>query len=253
MNSLAVAAVVFSSAFGAALVGMYLQQIIPKHCLEAETKDVIRLATGLIATMAALVLGLLVSGAKSSFDDESENFRQLALNIVLLDRTLVQFGEAAMPAREHLKRTLEQTIETLWPSAGANTGNLADQRITAEGNELRQALRELKASDDYEQSLKGQAMQLCTDLTHDRWRAIQPSEDSLPMVFLVVVAGWLAVLFTSFGLFSPRNKLALAALFICAASVAGAMLLIVDLDQPFDGLVRVSSAPLQDALLKLGT
>ncbi len=252
MNSLSVAAVVFFSAFGAALLGMYLARIIPKHHLEAETKEIIRLATGLIATMAALVLGLLVSGAKSSFDDESENFKQMALNIVLMDRTLAQFGEGSQPAREHLKHTVAQTIDTLWPATEAPKGTLDDAKITVEGFGLHQSLRELKPADDDQRSLRDQALQLSTELTRDRWRAIQPSDGSLPMVFLVVVACWLAVLFASFGLFAPRNKLALASLFICAASVAGAMLLIVDLDQPFDGLIQVSSAPLQDALSKLG-
>jgi len=252
MNSLTVAAIVFSSAFGAALVGMYLQRLTPKHYLEAETKEIIRLATGLIATMAALVLGLLVSGAKSTFDDESDNFKQLGLNFVLMDRTLAQFGEGSEPAREHLKRTVAQTIDTLWPAAQTQKGALDDARITVEGVGLYDALRELKPADDDQRSLRDQALQLNTELTRDRWRAIQPSDGSLPMIFLVVVACWLAVLFASFGLFAPQNKLALASLFICAASVAGAMLLIVDLDQPFDGLIQVSSAPLQDALSKLG-
>lgn len=252
MNSLGVAAVIFTSTFGAALLGMYVQRILPKHYLESETKEIIRLATGLIATMAALVLGLLVSSAKASFDDESDNFRQLALSVVLLDRTLDQFGEASQPAREHLKRTVNQTIATLWPAESAQAGKLDDARITIEGVGLHEALQQLPQADEIQHSLKDQALQLSSDMMRDRWRAMQPSDGSMPTVFFIVVACWLAVLFASFGLFAPCNKLALASLVVCAASVAGAMLLIVDLDQPFDGLVKVSSAPLQDALSKLG-
>lgn len=252
MNSIAVATVIFASAFGGALFGMFLQRALPKHYLEAETKDIIRLATGLIATMAALVLGLLVSSAKSSFDQESENFRQLALNVVLLDRTLDHYGDEAGPAREQLKRTVVQTIHTLWPDEPVKSAKLDDKSITTEGSALYDDLRKLTPQDEAQRSLKDQALQLATDLMRDRWRAMQPTEGSLPTIFLVVVAFWLAVLFTSFGLYSPRNKLAILALLICAASVGGAVLLIVDLDQPFDGLVKVSSAPFREALKKLG-
>ena len=253
MNSILVATIVFCSALGGAVVGMFLQRVLPEKHLQPDTKEIVRLGTGLIATMAALVLGLLVSAAKSSFDQEASSFRQLALNVVLLDRTLAQFGEEATPARAQLKRTITQTVETIWPADAANgSSGMDDERITTEGAALLDALRGLTPRDELQQTLKATALQLSTDLMRDRWRLSQSSEGSLPPPFLVVLAFWLAVLFGSFGLYSPRNALAFAALVVCAASVAGAVFLIVDLDQPFDGLVKVSSSSMRDALSKLG-
>ena len=253
MNSIIVAGIVFGSALGGAVVGMFLQRLLPERYLQSETKEIVRLGTGLIATMAALVLGLLVSTAKSSFDEETNGFRQLSLNIVMLDRTLAQFGEGGSTARTQLKRTITQTVDSIWPNDSA-TGSpgIEDGKITTEGAALVDALRKLPAADEQQHSLKTGALQLATELTRDRWRLSQHGESSLPPPFLVVLAFWLAVLFSSFGLFSPRNVLAFGAIVVCAASVAGAVFLIVDLDQPFDGLVQVSSGSMRDALSKLG-
>lgn len=253
MNSIAVSAVVFGSALAGSLLGYLLQRVLPDRYLQSETKEIVRLGTGLIATMAALVLGLLVSNAKSSFDDENANFRELALNVVMLDRTLASYGPEAEPARAHLKRTIEQTLESLWPqNPAAEPATLADTKITTEGTALVESLRKLAPHDDSQQSLKTSALQLSTDLTRDRWRLSQATESSLPIPFLVVLAFWLALLFGSFGMFAPRNALAFAAMVVCAASVAGAVFLIVDLDQPFHGIVKISPAALQDSLAKLG-
>lgn len=253
MDSILVAAVVFGSAMGGAVLGLVLQLLLPERYLRQETKEIVRLGTGLVATMAALVLGLLVSTAKSTFDEQTNTFRQLALNVVLVDRMLAQYGEEAIPARTQLKRMTAQTIETLWPADPTQlSAKIDDVKITAEGTALSKALRELAPRDDFQQEIKSGTLDLSMALTRDRWRLSQSVEGSLPIPFLVVLAFWLAVLFGSFGMFSPRNVIAIAAILVCAASVAGAVFLIVDLDQPFDGLVKVSSASLRDALAKLG-
>jgi len=253
MNSILVSLIVLGAAIAGSLLGYLLQRLLPDRYLQSETKEIVWLGTGLIATMAALVLGLLVDNAKSSFDDENASFRELALNVVMLDRTLASYGQEAQPAREQLKRTIEQVIESLWPQdPSAESAAIDDVKITAEGHALVESLRKLAPRDDTQTSLKSSAVQLSTDLTRDRWRLSQSSESSLPVPFLVVLALWLALLFGSFGLFAPRNPLAFAAMIVCAASVAGAVFLIVDLDQPFHGIVKISPAALEDALSKLG-
>ena len=121
MSSLNVATVVFLAAFGGVIAGLLLRKVLPERHLHAESKDVIRLGTGLIATMAALVLGLLVGAAKSSFDAQQSGFDQLALNFVMLDRMLAQFGPEAKDSREHLNKTLVVTVDSLWPSDGSTS------------------------------------------------------------------------------------------------------------------------------------
>jgi hypothetical protein len=248
MNSFAIAAIVFACAFGGATAGMILQRVLPQSHLRQESKDVIRLGTGLIATMAALVLGLLVGTAKTSFDSQTSGFHELATNVILLDRILARYGPDAGQAREQLRQTVAGTILRLWPADGSQSAGLQDSAITADASVLVDSIRDLSPQDDVHRSLHAQAMQIGNDLARNRWHLSQPDEGSLPMPFLAVLAFWLFVLFSSFGLFSPPNATVIAVLFVCALSVAGAVFLIVDLDQPFEGLLHVSSASLCNAL-----
>ena len=252
MNSLTVAAIVFACAFGGAMLGIFLQRVLPPSHLRPESKDVIKLGTGLIATMAALVLGLLVGSAKTSFDSQTSGFHELATNIILLDRTLSRYGPDAKPARDQLRGTVTSTIERLWPKSGSPTVGLSDATITTDAGALYDSIRSLSPHDDFQRSLQTQALQIGADLARSRWQLSQPDDGSLPIPFLVVLAFWLFVLFSSFGLFSPQNATVITVLFVCALSVAGAVFLIVDLDQPFEGLLHISSGSLRGALAQLG-
>jgi hypothetical protein len=252
MNSLVIASIAFAAAFGGTVVGMFLKRVLPPAHLHQESKEVIRLGTGLIATMAALVLGLLVGAAKSSFDEQRSGFRQLAVNIVLLDRALAQFGPDAQGAREQLQRTVDAMLESLWPQDGSQPTGLDDAALTANGTALYDAVRGLTPRNDSERVLQSRALDISAELARGRWQLGQRDDGSLPIAFLVVLAFWFFVLFASFGLFTPRNATTTVVLLICALSVAGAIFLIVDLDQPFDGLIRISSAALRDARAHLG-
>ena len=252
MNSLIIAGIIFACAFGGALVGMVLQRVLPESHLRAESRDVIRLGTGLIATMAALVLGLLVGAAKASYDAQTAGFRQLATNLILLDRSLARYGPETGHARELLRHLVASTIATVWAEDGSRHPTLADERISADGRDFYEAIRDLKPQDETQRSALSQALDTGTELTRTRWTLSQQEEGTLPKPFLAVLAFWLAVLFASFGLFSPRNATVLTVLLVCAVSVAGAVFLIVDLDQPFEGLLQVSSVPLRTALSQLG-
>ncbi len=252
MNSLAISGTVFACAFGGTIVGIFLQRILPELHLRQESRDVIKLGTGLIATMAALVLGLLIGGAKSAFDAQRSGFQQLATNLILLDRALAHYGPEAKPAREQLRGAVASMIDRLWPADGSPSSGLDDPTITADSGTLYTTIRDLAPLDDSQRSLQAQAFQVGAELARTRWLLSQTDDDSLPIPFLVVLAFWLFVLFTSFGLFSPRNGTVLVVLFVCALSVAGAVFLIVDLDQPFEGLIQVSSTPLRNCLAQLG-
>ena len=247
-----VAALVFACALGGALLGILLQRVLPSAHLSHESKDVIKLGTGLVATMAALVLGLLVGTAKSSFDSQTTGFQQLATNVILLDGALKSYGPDAEESRELLRQLVAVTIDHLWPPDGSPHSTLADSQLTDAGRAFHAAIRDLAPRDDAQRFAQSQALAIGSELARTRWNLSQQDEDSLPLPFLAVLAFWLFVLFTSFGLFSPRNETVIAVLFVCALSVAGAVYLIVDLDQPFEGLLQVSSTPLRNALAQLG-
>jgi hypothetical protein len=234
--------------FGGALLGMWLARVLPEHHLNAETKDLVKLSMGLIATMAALLLGLLVASAKSSYDLRNSELTQMAANISLLDRSLAHYGPESVEARIILRIAVIQMIDQLWPKA-SDGGSLPPR---GPGDVLFDKIQELAPHSDAQRAIQSQAGSVVINLAQARLLLIAQSGSSISTPFLVVVVFWLTVLFVSFGLFAPRNGTAIVALLVAAMSVAGALFLIIELDRPFSGLIQISSAPLQNALSALG-
>jgi hypothetical protein len=252
MDSFVVAGIVFVCTFGGAWLGMFLRRVLPDQHLGSDSKDVIKLGTGLIATMSALVLGLLVSSAKASFDAQRAGFQQISTNFILLDRALAQYGPDAKDARETLRKLVANTLERLWPADGSRPAHLDSGEITAEGTAFFAAVRELKPRDETQRAAQAQAIQIGAEMAKTRWMMTQQEDGSIPKPFLVVLVFWLAVLFTSFGLFSPRNATVVVVLLLCAVSVSAALFMIVDMDRPFEGVFQISSAPMRSALSQMG-
>ena len=238
--------------FGGAILGMVLRLMLPSHHLKDEAKETIKLAAGMIATMAALVLGLLVGSAKSSFDAINTGFTQVAAKIIQLDRVLANYGPESKDVRELLRNSVAGSIDTLWPSEnkGVSVVSAAER---AKGIELLQAkIRTLSPQTDTQRALLAQAQQLTTDLAQTRWLIIEQAQNELPIPLLVVLVFWLSILFVSFGLFAPRHATVIIVLLVCALSVSGAIFLILEMNRPLEGIVKVSSAPMRKALEHLG-
>jgi len=234
------------------MLGMSLRNALPESYLNAEAKEVIRLTSGLLATLAALVLGLLVASAKSGFDAQENGFQQLAANVVVLDRLLARGGPDADKAREALRRTVGRTIDSLWPPDNSAASRLDAAEITVEGDAFFAAVRDLGAGNDTLRTIQTQALQLGAEMARTRWLLSQDQDSASWIPFFVVLLFWLSALFLSFGLFAPRNGAVMTALLVCALSAAGAVFLIVDLNRPSDGLIQIPSAPLRYALSQLG-
>lgn len=234
------------------MLGMALRGMLPDPHLSSDSKDVIKMGTGLIATMSALVLGLLIASAKSTLDAQRTGFQQIATNVVLLDRTLAHFGPEATPARELLRKTVASAIDRLWPADSSSAVGLDAPEITANGTALYEAIRDISPKTDAQRASQAQALQISADMARTRWLLSQRDDGSIPKPFLGILVFWLSVLFISFGLFSPRNGTVIAVLVICALSVASALLLIVDMSDPFTGLFQIPSAALRTALAQLG-
>jgi hypothetical protein len=250
MTSTTTGLCVFACVFGASAAAMLIRNALPKHHLSAETKDLVKLAMGLVATMAALVLGLLVASAKGSYDTQKAEVVQMAAKVAFLDRTLAHYGPEAAQARAVLRRALEVAITRIWP---ANKHPEAPSAPTAGGGEvLFDMLQNLAPQTEAQRSLKAQALAQATDLGQMRWLLFEQSGSSISTPLLVIVVFWLAILFFSFGLFGPANSTAVGALMVAALSVSGAIFLVLELDQPFSGLIRISSQPMVTALSQLG-
>ena len=244
MSSLTIGLLSAGSIFGGSLLGMGLQRLLPSHHLGKETQDVVKLSAGTIATLTALVLGLLVSSAKSSFDTMNMGAVQSSAKIILLDRTLARYGPEATPARQQLKRSIAAGIEAVWPTEKTGVPALtAFER--ANGMELVQdRLRELTPQSDAQRQILAQAQQIVGDLTQTRWLLLEETQIELPRSLLFILVFWVTLLFVSFGLFAPTNPTALTVLGVGACAIAAAIFLVLELNRPLDGMIKISSAPL---------
>jgi hypothetical protein len=208
---------------------------------------------GLVATMTALLLGLVTASAKSTFDAQDNAIRTSAANVLTLDRHLVRYGPETAPTRELLRTSLAHRVQMMWPATGAGAGpNLDEPSKTPPVEEIQNQILRLTPQTDEQRWLKVEALKLTEEVVKTRWRVLGTTGGAVPRPFLVVVILWLTVTFASFGLYAPRNATVLAVLFLSAASVAGAVFLILELDGPLDGLIRISSGPMRYALSQLG-
>lgn len=254
MSSLSISAIVFACTCGGALAGLLLRSILPERHLSEDSKDVVNLAMGLIGTLTALVLGLLIGSAKTSFDTQRNGVAQLAANVIMLDRALALYGEETRPTRELLRESLSDVLHQAWPDGPVATpraaaGNGPDKRF----QELFQRIVALDAKGDTQKTLQSQALKEYVDSGQLRWQLFaQRADGSIPAPLLAVMVAWLILLLGSFALFAPRNATALFALAVCALSVSSAIFLILELDRSFGGLIRISGEPLRVALEQLG-
>jgi hypothetical protein len=249
MEPTVVGIIVFALTFGGALLGMWLRTVLPEHHLDTESKDTVKVGIGLIATMTALVLGLVTASAKSSFDTVNTTVKQTAVEILALDRVLARYGPETGEIRSGLQRGVGARIDMIWPQGSAKPAKLdpiqSGAATIAEG--LADAIRGLKPRDDAQRALQSRALDLTEALLQARWLVFAGTETSIPLPFLVILLFWMTIAFVSFGLFAPRNATVLVVLFVCALSVGSAVFLIMELDRPFDGVLSVSADPLRYA------
>jgi len=250
VSSLTVACIVFGCVFTGALLGMFFRTLVPEKHLSSDTQDVVKLGIALIATMAALVLGLLVASAKSTYDTRRTQLLQVSADIILLDRVLANYGPETQDARVMLQRSVAAVLEQFWPANRARLVTI--DRSASSVESVYDNIQRLAPRSDAQRSLQAQALTIAFDLGRTRVLLFEQLDNSIPAPFLVVLVFWLAVIFVSFGLFAPRNGIVAVAFFVCALSVSGAIFLILELDRSFDGMLQVSSAPLRSALAQLG-
>ena len=250
MNATVIAGLAFAGILGATLLGMHLRAALPDHHLSAETKDTVRLGMGLVATMTALLLGLLIASAKGSYDTQRSQMIQMAAKGVFLERVLIVYGPETAQTRTLLRGTTEGMIQELWPDSGSQEAQVDPTTSTAQA--LYNSLHKLVPQNDEQRALKAQALETATDLGKTRWLLFAQADTSIPTPLLVIVVLWLAIIFLSFGLFAPKNKTVIITMIIVSLSVSSALFLILELDRPFDGVIQVSSAPMHNALSQLG-
>ena len=250
MNPIVIGLLVFVCVFGAGLLGMLLRAVLPRHHLSPDTKEAVHLAMGLVATMTALVLGLLVASAKGAWDAQKTGVAEMAAKVAFLDGVLATYGTETTEARAVLRDAVRAALARVWPEKKSAAPQLGPD--TSRGPALYEAIQKLSPQSDAQRSLKSQAAGTAMELAQMRWLLFEQAGTSISTVLLAIVILWLALLFLSFGLFAPANTTAIAALMVAALSVSAALLLILELDRPFVGLIEISNEPILKALNYLG-
>jgi hypothetical protein len=255
VTPLAFALATVACTVSSAILGARIRTRIPTDHLGKDSQDVIRLGMGLVATMTALLLGLVTAAAKGSFDSQDAAIRNVAANTLALDRLLARYGPEAQPAREQLKLALAARLQATWPESGSAAAHVIESS-RPEGppplERIEDLVLQLKPDTPSQKWFQAEALKLTEEILRTRWRLFGNIHGSVPRTFLFVVMFWLAMTFGSFGLSAPRNATVMTIFTIAALSVGAAVYLILELDGPFDGTIRISSEAFRHALSNLG-
>jgi Protein of unknown function (DUF4239) len=242
--------ILFVGLVGVTLLGGYLRRIVPAEHLSGDSKDVVKLALGLVGTMTAILLGLLISSAKDSFDTTRSEVTQMAAKVTLLDRVLNLYGAEAMDARRALRDTIADGVRRMWPAE--RSGPVRVDPNQQMGDALYVAVQRLSPQNDAQRDLKTQATNLMVQLAELRALLQAQAIPSLSKPLLMALVSWLVVIFLGFSLLAPANPTSTLALVAGAFSVACAVFMILELNYPFAGAIRIPSEPMTNALNQLG-
>lgn len=222
--------------FLSAVSGMFIQNLLPEHHLSEESKNIIKAARGVVVGLAALTLGLLIATAKGSFDTKGTELKISAAKTIVLNRLLLNFGDKSKEARDALKIVAESGIKVIEEinKNGVNSNTVSGLGIDV----LQKKLLELPDDKPGFSWLKNTALSLGNDIAISRWKIYENSSASVSPLFIAILVFWLMGIFFSLGLIAPLNAAALTALFMAAVSMTGAILLTLELDQPYGGLIR---------------
>lgn len=251
MNATWISLVAFGGTFIAALAGIFVREQLPAHHLQGESQEFLKLVLGLIATITALVLGLLISSAHSSFDGQQAEVQKLSVDYYQIDHILSVLGADAATERTVLHGIVADDIERIWAKDGSVAAKYPPLSAQREGERLFEGIAGMPAKTDLARFGQSRALQLLTSVAETRRLLVEQSQGSLSRPFLVVLIAWLVVLFFGFGLFTRINATVVAALVVGCLSVAGAIFLILEMNQPYGGWMQVSSAPMRDALAQM--
>jgi hypothetical protein len=255
MNPLGISLIVFACILAGMFLGRVLRDFLPEEQVTGDSKDAIKLGVGLIGTLTAMVLGLMVASAKGTYDTQRNGLAQLSANVIMLDRVLAHYGSDARNVRTELKNAIKELLEQAWGGEASLVSVMeaqGERGMEGRYEVLFDKIQDLPAKNDVQRALKAQALKTATDIGQTRWQMFSQKDGSIPTPFIVVLVFWLTLILACFSLLAPRNMASLVTLLICVLAVSSAVFMVMELDQPFQGLFQISSGPLQNALAQLG-
>lgn len=251
MSAAMISLIVFAVVMTGVFVGTTIQRLLPRHHLGDDSKDMVKIGAGFIATLSALVLGLLVSSATASYNAKSDEVERSSAKIILLDRNLRQYGAEATPVRLQLRDALVARANITWveqEARSATRGAVLQVPPELGIERIRTRIAALSPGTEEQRSLQTASLALVDELTQARWLLVEQSTAAVSTPLLVIMVFWLATFAGCLALYAPRNGTVLAVSVFCALSVSGAIFLIVEMYDPFRGMMKISDAPIQVAI-----
>jgi hypothetical protein len=244
----AIALILFVVLVGVVFLGGRLSRVLPEEQLSDDSRDAVKLALGLVATMTAILLGLLISSAKGAFDTTRTEVMQMAAKVTLLDRVLRLYGPESMDARRALRDAIAEGVHRTWPDRSRPVQLDPNEQA---GDAMYTAISHLTPHDEAQRALKTQAATLMIQLAEYRALVQAQAVSAVSKPLLIALVMWLVVIFFGFSLLAPANITSRLALVAGAFSVSCAVMIIMDLDFPFAGVIRIPSEPMINALAHL--
>jgi len=251
LPSIVIALITWTLSFGAGMAGMAVGARLPEKHRTSDSRTVVTACMALVATLTALALGLLLSVAHTSYRANQEQVLVISSDLMRMDRLLRMYGPEAGDMRVVLHDYAEAKMHDLFPPDGHGQHIENEATLNLLGD-LEQKAVLLKPANDTQSWIRAQVLEMCDGISQARWSLVKVRHDAIPTALLSLLVFWLALLFGSFGLFAPRHATSTIALLLSSAAASGAILLIIDLETPDRGLVRLSAEPLRQAISKLG-
>jgi hypothetical protein len=248
MSAVAISAVAFASIFGAALLGMLLRSILPERYLSAGSKEVVTLGIGLIATMSAVLLGLLISSTRTSYEEKRGQVIRMTADILELDLLLKSYGPEAQHARQVMRNAVPTIIDSIWRENGTRFRADADAIPDTGAEAVLYEVEQLAPQNEAQRARRERALVVGLNLAQIHLLLFAQPANAISTPFITVLVLWLAFIFATFSIYVRPNPLIVVVLFVCALSASSAIFLILDLDSPFAGLLQIPTAPLRNAL-----
>jgi hypothetical protein len=244
---------VFGALLCASALGVNLQRKLAERHKNKETGDHVRLIISILVTFTAVVVGLVISNVKSSYDEFGSRLNAFAGDITELDVRLREYGEETAPIRAKLRAYLAAAIADTWRNEPAPSGayprfpasaslerrQLGDMLIDAD-----MAIGKLDPPDLFRNRLVTQIEEQMSVTMTQRRLVLGTSRDTISWSLLLAMTAWLVIVFAVFGVIAPRNVVVYVTILLCALSFSSA----IELDTPVDGFIDVSSEPMRDAL-----
>ena len=252
MTSFEISLITLGFLVAGVLLGMGLQFPLPDHHLSPGAENTIKLGTGIVATMSALILGLLISSSKNSFDAVNSSIARDGAKVIELDYLLAGYGPETMPLRKKIKQTITARVQKLWPAKSGTDMSMDEMDKSTALLDLQRDIAEYSPRTPAQKSIIDRAQIISSELWQSRLLLIEQQQEPVPVVFVTLLVFWLTLLFLCIGLFAPRNLTVFSILTICALAISSAIFLILEMSHPLQGFIKVSNAPVLKALELMG-